>query len=954
MIINHNLMAMNANRNININSDKASKSMQKLSSGLRINTASDDAAGLAISEKMRGQINGLDQASSNAQDSISMVQTAEGALNETTSILQRMRELAVQSSNDTATDSDREAIQAETDQLKSEIDRISTTTEFNTKKLLNGSLSAASTAKGTVAVSSQFDVADTAATAGTSKAGLAVTLSSATSGTTGTGYSTIAGDVLAERTIIQTGVNDTFDISINGVSYADVTIDASTSEGYTRQQFVEAINSAIKTTVEAVGAGGESDSQFNQVVASLTSDNHLKFTTAATGSSSTISVAIAAPTTAAANKGAVEAMGFDNKQSTVTGDLDLSSTGITVATADSMFDLYIGDDGTNGIFADVSLIADGGLTNGNTYTFSELKDALQTALNKRVGEGAVTVGDDGNGHLKLTSNIATGQFKVGAATTVANDGSANLFGTSLTASDDAHSANINTEGINTVNATTAGTYISAGANDEFNISVDGGAVETITLEAGNYATKQDLVTEINNEINDNANLVGKVTAQLDASSGKITFVSNSNGSSSSVEVTAPTATNESALGALGYTGYAGQVTGTVDLKAGVDLTGAGATKLSVTLGNKTVNIDLAGNDGINTDATLTTKVSSRDAIVNALQSELDQAFGEGAVTVNTSTTAAGVDTLIINNNTRGAVFSIADGAGKDALFVNDANAVTASVSAAGVNVETSGTDAVDNALSNSTLVTNLSDKDGNNLGLKAGNVIKITGTQNGEGFETSLTVTDTTTLSDIQNSLRNLSTFSGATVSLDATTGKLTISGASGSTKDISNLAFTAQESGTDTTAIGGFNKQFSTFNVTQEASDTRSDNSIITQIGANQGQTMNIDINDMGSEALKVADIDVTTQEGAETAITVVDNAIQKVSAERAKLGAVQNRLEHTINNLGTSSENLSSAESRIRDVDMASEMAEYSKNNVLSQAAQAMLAQANQQPQQVLQLLR
>lgn len=140
MIINHNLGAMNANRNIGINSGNANKSMQKLSSGLRINTASDDAAGLAISEKMRGQIRGLDQASSNAQDGTSLLQTAEGALNETTSILQRMRELAVQSATDTNTNDDRTAIQSEMTQLESEIDRVGNTTQFNTKNLLDGSM----------------------------------------------------------------------------------------------------------------------------------------------------------------------------------------------------------------------------------------------------------------------------------------------------------------------------------------------------------------------------------------------------------------------------------------------------------------------------------------------------------------------------------------------------------------------------------------------------------------------------------------------------------------------------------------------------------------------------------------------------------------------------------------------------------------------------------------------
>ncbi|ATD54626.1 flagellin [Clostridium chauvoei] len=138
MIINHNMNALNAHRNMMGNIATAGKSMEKLSSGLRINRAGDDAAGLAISEKMRGQIRGLDQASRNAQDGISLIQTAEGALSETHSILQRMRELSVQSANDTNVAVDRTAIQDEINSLTEEINRISGDTEFNTQKLLDG------------------------------------------------------------------------------------------------------------------------------------------------------------------------------------------------------------------------------------------------------------------------------------------------------------------------------------------------------------------------------------------------------------------------------------------------------------------------------------------------------------------------------------------------------------------------------------------------------------------------------------------------------------------------------------------------------------------------------------------------------------------------------------------------------------------------------------------------
>lgn len=144
MIINHNMNAMNAHRNMGVNNNNAAKAMEKLSSGLRINRAGDDAAGLAISEKMRGQIRGLDQASRNAQDGISLIQTAEGALNETTNILQRMRELSVQAANDTNATTDREAIETELTALHEEISRIADNTKFNGKDLMNAAASQAS------------------------------------------------------------------------------------------------------------------------------------------------------------------------------------------------------------------------------------------------------------------------------------------------------------------------------------------------------------------------------------------------------------------------------------------------------------------------------------------------------------------------------------------------------------------------------------------------------------------------------------------------------------------------------------------------------------------------------------------------------------------------------------------------------------------------------------------
>jgi flagellin len=139
MIVQHNMSALNTNRQLGITNKALASSTEKLSSGYRVNRAADDAAGLSISEKMRGQIRGLNQASSNAQDGQNLIQTAEGALGEIHSVLQRMRELVVQASNDTNVSADRQAIALELHALTSEIDRIASQTEFNTMKLLNGS-----------------------------------------------------------------------------------------------------------------------------------------------------------------------------------------------------------------------------------------------------------------------------------------------------------------------------------------------------------------------------------------------------------------------------------------------------------------------------------------------------------------------------------------------------------------------------------------------------------------------------------------------------------------------------------------------------------------------------------------------------------------------------------------------------------------------------------------------
>jgi len=463
MVINHNISALNTYRQLNANNASAAKSLQKLSSGLRINSAADDAAGLAISEKMRGQISGLDQATRNSQDGISLIQTAEGGLTETQSIIQRMRELAVQSANDTNTDSDRTQMQKEVDQLTQEINTISSDTQFNTKNLLDGSM----------------------------------------------------GNV-----------------------------------------FAPTVTSATLQNLQATGSN--------------------------------------------------------------------LTTGVYTLT----------------------------MTAAGTDTFG----SFNSSLNAQVASSDLSV--------------------------------------------------------------TAGSHVKYG---------------NYSLAVTNY---------------------------------------NGAGHTADVAVTGPD--------------------GSVTTLTGQDMT----TDL-------TINVNGGGN-------------------------AIKLATGTHAITQN------GVASFTLTDNN------------VDVDLTAAANGSTVNAGA---------------------------------IAAYAGQTLSV------GGFQFSLTTNHGNNGTVVTGSLTN---------------------------------------------------------------------NAMLFQIGANAGQSTTLSINNMSAQALGVQGLDISTQVGANAAITTIDNANNTVSTERAKLGAMQNRLEHTINNLGTTSQNLTSSESAIRDVDMASEMMQYTKNNILSQAATAMLAQANQQPQEVLQLLK
>jgi flagellin len=319
MRINHNIAALNTHRQLSSASNAQGKSMEKLASGLRINKAGDDAAGLAISEKMRGQIRGLDQASKNAQDGISMISTAEGALNETHDILQRMRELADQSANGTNTVDDRKAIQDEVKQLKEEIDRIGNTTEFNTQKLLNGSLRGASGVSSTSNTTSGSTVAKL--TAGTMTSGTSI-VDDHSGATLEKDTLTIDGQKIEldwENLLTQ----DQKDLLQSDLSAASTT---------TVNQIKDILTNAINTAIDLSGK------DVGKVTSYVDSSNQLVLTSSTKGTKSEVTLTTAGAATSIGATYLSDAAGAVSAAAN-TGTSTYNGSDITGGT----FDVYIGD-----------------------------------------------------------------------------------------------------------------------------------------------------------------------------------------------------------------------------------------------------------------------------------------------------------------------------------------------------------------------------------------------------------------------------------------------------------------------------------------------------------------------------------------------------------------------------------------------------------------------------------
>ncbi len=870
MRINTNLSALNAYRNLSMTDNRLSKSLERLSSGLRINRAADDAAGLAISEKMRGQIRGLNQASRNAMDGISLMQTAEGALNETHAILQRMRELSVQASSDTLTSSDRIEIQKEIEQLIAEINRIASSTEFNTKKLLDGSSAALTSTSDLNTKIFMRDGLRTIDQFGQKAVG---------GGNYKLDISAMAGRGEVQKTDIMKVKHEATTIEWTDVEGTDGALQVALLEF----DEVEEVNLQLNDP-------GAADQELS-VMATFTAGTLTVEVNLATDGTGAITSTAEEVYNAVMSAAVQEGLGAVNEVQTLTldnataGSFSLSFNGETTAFLAhdiSAVDLATALEGLSGIGSgNVTVTEDSG-----AYTITFQGDLIGTDVSELVLTTYDTAYDGETPTIAGTTEIATLTF----------DDSGNGIGT------EGHFS-LTLDGFTTIIETDSDEAVLAERIEE-------GLQALLDMGAGNGGTVAVVATTPGTDIlftatfsNDPGATIsfGAVTADWasDGADGIDTTTPGQSGPTlSSIIAMNIVNGDQVVLADTTVLDEVGEVMLNIGEVARLDSAIFDIDRFWDANGNFLVQdpqtINLVQGDGKKTSITIfgsDTIADIEEKLNRAIHNGLQQSFFNEEPT----------------SYVRYVTEEIVD---EEGFFtVRGTFVIQSAVTGKDGEIRFSGDEGVINALSLTTL-------------------------QNSTENQFNVTVTNAHDPEEII--AENTRIVGNLLVGVVHPNVDVKFDPMAGITVDLEGNSFQWQSSGTDSIFIH------------------LSDNTMVFHIGANPLQDVGAAIGDMSAEALGVDNILVTNRMSANRALTQVDYAIGRVSSERAKLGAVQNRLEHTINNLGVAAENLSAAESRVRDLDFALEMVEFTRNQIMMQAGTAMLAQANMKPQSVLMLLQ
>ncbi len=728
---------------------------------------------------MRSQIRGLNQASTNAQDGISLIQTAEGALQESHSILQRMRALAVQAANGTETDEDRGNIQDEIAQLQDELDRIAETTEFNTMKLLDGSFSGSS-ANSTSAgpLYSEYDGA----------LGAFIT-------------SNVEGVQVDTALTVEEGGES----AIWSTDGKTLTLNLAENVTYSQEQIDKLIEEAK-----------QEDSGATNTPANVT----VKF-----------------------------ASGMYSAKEDTTGVKTVAGQKATSSTASDSY------------FAEAKIATGGATAAEEEITFTSKIEGTKLAVAAHATDEKAVYDADTN---TLTLTLKTGTTytneklaEILAGTKDANGNAVSGFG--LTTDDAFTTA---TAAATTASAATASTKQASEYYSEISDTTTGNLEATFSTSAYN--------TKLNVEVADDI-VKGEETAVWDETNGQL-----------KLKLAANTTYTQNDINEL--------------LKNVKDTTGNAVT-------DETFKLKL--NEDYTTDAAA---VAAADITGSDATKALEQ---KGIVITDDSDKYVGANTISITSNKYGKDYNISI----EIDFAAEAGKEEASIA-------TNPTYDMTGANLDAAVASPATYK----LSLQAGKEYTE------DDIEAILAQAGLDVTVELSGNEENKGTDSPNTLFITKNDVKTTVNlkgGAGVGDED----AFLTQKNYDVSVATGG----------------------MTLQVGANRGQTISFNIEDMSARALGVSGttVKVDTQEAASKSLDALDEGIAKVSKQRSLLGAIQNRLEHTISNLDNTAENLQSAESGIRDVDMAAEMVQFSKNNILQQAAQSMLAQANQANQGVLSLL-
>ncbi len=848
MRIQHNIMAMNAYRNYNNNNKALSGNLEKLSSGYKINRAGDDAAGLAISEKMRAQITGLNAASKNVKDGISLVKTAEGAMQEIQDMLNRMDYLATQSANGTYQDEvDREALQKEVNQLNEEINRIAESANFNGIKLLDGTWDADAKVRAVNTAQKAVDAAQKALD-GLGEATVVdpvygdemnaaaikgIMLPQVANG--GAGQATDVGT----KTVLETEKVEyqtpSFQVNLNGTSYTMATDGTATAAA--KQNGLDSTADGLKLTVGTNNAFVLTEKDMKDYL----TDKGVKAADIKAGytlDSKDLAAAIAYK------------IGNDTTTNGV-GNTNAASQLEAGASAKGLF-----NDGDNvwNVRADGDSLA---------FEFSENNKTPTTSLNKYFDTSVELAGTITKADVKATAGTFTATLTPGTvAGGTTDDKGDNTYSVTAKIGDETLTFNVENQKVNASAADLATAFANATAKNA--------AGEDVKL--GDYFT----VSAATNDV-----VFTDKTKGADGSGNTVTGLAFTKGATTVIDAADTTPGFGAVAAVAGADAYKAGLNGYIN--AGTEVVIAGVPSESDQLASTTLNF--SGLD-----------------IVDGMKIRLgDEEY----------TFAVGADSKYKD--------------GENVVDLTDLKAEELKKVAAG----STGVQATrDLALSRLTEAA------------KDNKTFTVSHEANGTpvdqiGIKQKAEVKETTDMTTMDK----FASYIGISTVDDA------------KTQEAQDKADAEHQEKVDAA----------------QAQLNEAQKGLATAEGVEGGKPLNLQIGDtsdtfnqlgvkigsMKTTALGVDGLSVATSDDAAKAIDTIKNAINYVSSVRGDLGAYQNRLDHTANNLSVMAENIQDAESSIRDTDVAEEMMSYVKNNILVQSAQAMLAQANQVPQGVLQLL-